>query len=363
MFRSSFRRMMLLALMMLLGAVRVESQEWKTKWDKVLADAKKEGKVAVAGPPGTAYRDVMRGFEKKYPEISLEFQGFTPANFISRFSKERQAGQYLWDIYVTGPTSFDVTGKKAGDLDPLRPVLILPEVRDESVWLGGFGKAFLDSEKQYIFAFQAEVTPQVQVNREFIPESDLNSVKGLLNPKWKGKIVIDDPRVDGAGSGRIALWTGQLGEDFVRALLKQDVGLTRDGRQLADWLARGKYPIAIGANDTEIGELQKLGVGLKIEPLAGKLAEAWRMSTGWGAVRLVNKAPHINAATVFINWLLSKEGQSAWATLAGRPSRRTDVTRVTGMSPEPGVDYFDIDREERLNLRDKGREIAKEVLR
>jgi hypothetical protein len=33
------------------------------------------------------------------------------------------------------------------------------------------------------------------------------------------------------------------------------------------------------------------------------------------------------------------------------------------MSPEPGVDYFDIDREERLNLRDKGREIAKEVLR
>ena len=245
----------------------------------------------------------------------------------------------------------------------LDQLLILPEVRDESVWLGGFGKAFLDSEKQYIFAFQAEVTPQVQVNREFIPESELNSVKGLLNPKWKGKIVIDDPRVDGAGSGRIALWTGQLGEDFVRALLKQDVGLTRDGRQLADWLARGKYPIAIGANDTEIGELQKLGVGLKIEPLAGKLAEAWRMSTGWGAVRLVNKAPHTNAATVFINWLLSKEGQSAWATLAGRPSRRTDVTRVTGMSPEPGVDYFDIDREERLNLRDKGREIAKEVLR
>jgi ABC-type Fe3+ transport system substrate-binding protein len=87
------------------------------------------------------------------------------------------------------------------------------------------------------------------------------------------------------------------------------------------------------------------------------------MSTGWGAVRLVNKAPHTNAATVFINWLLSKEAQTAWATIGGRPSRRLDVPRVTGMSPEPGVDYFDIDREERLNLRDKGREIAKEVLK
>ena len=92
MFRSSFRRMMLLALMMLLGAVRVEGQEWKTKWDKVLADAKKEGKVAVAGPPGTAYRDVMRGFEKKYPEISLEFQGFTPANFIHGSQRNAKPG-------------------------------------------------------------------------------------------------------------------------------------------------------------------------------------------------------------------------------------------------------------------------------
>ena len=45
----------------------------------------------------------------------------------------------------------------------------------------------------------------------------------------------------------------------------------------------------------------------KVEPLGGKLAEAWRLSTGWGAARLVNKAPHINAATVFVNWLLSKE--------------------------------------------------------
>ena len=359
---SLYRTLTAILVLMLSFVWRAEGQEWKTKWDKILAGAKKEGKVAVAGPPGTAYREVMRGFEKKYPEINLEFQGFTPATFTARFSKERHAGQYLWDIYITGPTSFDVTGKKAGELDRLRPVLILPEVRDEGAWLGGFGKAFLDSEKQYIFAFQAEITPQVQVNREFIPESELNSVNGLLNPKWKGKIVIDDPRVDGPGSGRIALWVGQLGEEFVRALLKQDLALTRDGRQLADWLARGKYPIAIGANDTEISELQKLGIGSKIEPLGGKLAEAWRMGTGWGAVRLVNKAPHPNAAAVFINWLLSKEGQTGWATTGGRPSRRMDVPRITGLSPELGVDYFDIDREERLQLRDKAKEIAKAVL-
>lgn len=360
---ANFRGLLLVALALSLCTAKAHSQDWKTKWDKVLADAKKEGKVAVAGPPGTAYRDVMRGFEKKYPEIALEFQSFTPTSFTARFSKERQAGQYLWDLYVTGPTGFDISAKKAGELDPIRPLFILPEVLDEKAWFGGYEKAFLDSEKKYVFAFQAQITAQVLINREFVPEKELSNVKGLLEPKWKGKIAINDPRVDGAGNGRIALWAGQLGEDFVRALLRQDLGLTRDDRQLADWLARGKYPIAIGVNETDIAELQKLGVGAKVEPLGGKLAEAWRLSTGWGAARLVNKAPHINAATVYVNWLLSKEGQAAWASTVSRPSRRIDVPRVAGMSPEPGVDYFDIDREERVHLRDKAQDISKSVLR
>src|SRR5215472_2340567 len=168
MFGSSMQRVMLAILMTVFAAPRADCQEWKTKWAKILGDANKEGKVAVAGPPGSAYRDVMRGFEKKYPEIVLEFQSFTPVNFTARFAKERQAGQYLWDVYVTGPTGFDISAKKAGELDPIRPLFILPEVLDEKAWFGGFDKAFLDSEKKYIFAFQAQITPQVLINREFV---------------------------------------------------------------------------------------------------------------------------------------------------------------------------------------------------
>ena len=66
----------------------------------------------MAGPPGTAYRDVMRGFEKSIRRSVSNFKDSLPRTLLSRFSKERQAGQYLWDIYVTGPTSFDVTGKR-----------------------------------------------------------------------------------------------------------------------------------------------------------------------------------------------------------------------------------------------------------
>ncbi|HZU06891.1 MAG TPA: extracellular solute-binding protein [Chloroflexota bacterium] len=333
-------------------------------WDDVLAAARKEGKVVVAGPPGTSYRDAMRVFEQRFPDIRLEFQGLNPVDFVVRFQKEHEAGQFLWDVYITGPTSFDLTAKRAGEIVPIRTVLLLPEVTDEAIWFGGFEEAYLDREKQYVFAFQAEVSPQVYINRDFIRENELSTVKGLLDPKWKGKIAIHDPRMDGAGNGRIASWLGQLGEDFVRALLRQDVGLTRDSRQLAEWVVRGQYPIAIGLSPTDLLEFTRAGVEHKVVPLGSRTEpEAWRLSTAFGAVRLLDGAPDPNAATVFINWLLSKEGQTAWVEKTGRPSRRLDVPRLEDTSPIPGVSYFDIDREERLELRDQAKRIAEEILR
>jgi hypothetical protein len=154
----------------------------------------------------------------------------------------------------------------------------------------------------------------------------------------EGKIAINDPRVDGAGNGRIALWTGQLGQEFVRALLKQDLALSRDDRQLADWTARGRYLSPSASTPTSPN--YKLGVGQKVEPLGGKLAEAGA-SAPVGARCVCRKAPHLNAATVFVNWLLAKEAQASWGNMVSRPSRRIDVhcRHVAGK----GVDYFDID--------------------
>ena len=319
--------------------------------------------MAVAGPPGTTFRDAMKVFERKYPEIKLEWQAFTPAPFVARFYQERNAGQYLWDVYLTGPTSFDITAKKAGDLLPLRPALLLPEVLDEKVWHGGFKKAFLDNEMQYVFGFMAEENAAVQVNRDVVPKDALNTIKGLADPKWKSKIAMQDPRIDGGGSARIAHWRGQLGEDFARAFLKQDPTLSDDRRQLAEWVVRGQYPIGVFDSQFLI-DFQKEGVGKNVVPLGAKDDPgAYRMGTSWGAARLVSKPPNPNAAKVFVNWLLSKEGQTTWVQTTQRASRRLDVPQIEGLSPMPGIDYFDIDREANLNLRDDAVKLAKEVLK
>jgi iron(III) transport system substrate-binding protein len=355
----------LLALLMmhLSGFIELVDAGWEDDWSKALNAASKEGKVAVAGAPGKPYRDVVGAFEKKFPNITLEYQGFTPADFVPRFYKERQANKFLWDIYFNGPTTFDVEAKKAGDLLPLRPVFILPEVADEKAWYGGFQNAFLDKEKQFIFSFQTEIGAQAYINRELVSEKELNSVEALTDPKWKGKIAVYDPRIDGAGNGRIAVWIGVFGEEFVKSLLKQDVGLTRDRRQLVEWVVRGKYPIGVAVSPPVLYQLQQQGVGSNVKPLGtSQTRGAYRLSSTNGVVRLINKSPHPNAATVFVNWLLSKEGQTVWVKNTGEATRRLELHGLGGDPPKPGGVYFDIDKEEGLWLRERAKELSKEVL-
>ncbi|HEY7059857.1 MAG TPA: extracellular solute-binding protein [Chloroflexota bacterium] len=344
------------------GSAPAASSSASADWDQTLAAAKQEGKVLVAGAPGSGYRDAMRAFEAKYPDIKLEYQGFGAIDFQARFASERRADQYLWDVYINGPTTFDITAKQEGGFVSLRSALLLPEVRDESAWFGGFPGAFLDSEKEYVFSFQAESTPQAYVNRDVIPESELSTIQQLTDPKWKGKIAFHDPRVDGAGNGRVAAWTSQLGEDWVRALLRQDVVLTQDYRQLAEWIVRGRYPIALGIGGGDLFTFQQEGLGKNVLPLGGKTPEAWRLSSGFGVVRLLSHPPNPNAAKVFVNWLLSKEGQTEWVTKGGRASRRLDAPVIESLTPDPEIKYFDIDREETLPLRDRAKEISKDVL-
>jgi ABC-type Fe3+ transport system substrate-binding protein len=80
---------------------------------------------------------------------------------------------------------------------------------------------------------------------------------------------------------------------------------------------------------------------------------------GFGAVALMDKAPHPNAAIVYVNWLLSKAGQTEYEK-SGRNSRRLDVPPSDpSLAGKPGVRYQDIQSEDSIPLRNKVSEISK----
>src|SRR5581483_7672890 len=192
-------------------------------WDALVAAARQEGRLTLSIPPGQLWRQVIGTFEQDYPGIILELTGANSRDFWPRVFQEGQGGVYNWDLRVGGPDPDSYEASRQGVFDPIRPLLLLPEVVDDSKWLGGLDGLFVDAEDRWFPGFIANTSAAFYVNRDFIPESDLRTDTDILDPRWRGKIAIQDPR-GGAGLGRLTAMLMAHGEGFVRDLLtKQDI--------------------------------------------------------------------------------------------------------------------------------------------
>jgi iron(III) transport system substrate-binding protein len=166
----------------------------------------------------------------------------------------------------------------------------------------------------------------VYVNSNLVSPKEFASHKDLLDSKWKGKIVADDPRKSGTGQGTFLFFYRhpQLGEDFIRSLSRQGLTFVKNYAQEVDMLGQGRFPVGIGLSDSMVEERSKRGVPIAIlDPR--QLKEGAPITPASGALSLVNRAPHPNAAKVYVNWLLSKEAQTALAQATGYISNRVDV--------------------------------------
>ncbi len=337
---------------------------WRVKWETTLAAAKREGVLVANGPPGDPLRKALKEFQKAYPDIKLKLTGMSGRNFAPRILSERGAGKYLWDIHIGGSGTPARHLKPKGVLKKIKPALILPDVIDDSMWRGGIDAGFYDKQKDSVYSFEASLAFPVWVNQDYVPKSQLSQIKDLLNPRWKGKIVWDNPLRFGVGIGYCGHLLRVLGEDFIRKLFAQDIAISTDHRQLIEMLVSGRRPIAGGVREEILGLFQAEGLGLNVKPLSPDTEEGVYLAQFSGGTVLINRAPHPNAAKVFLNWLLSKKGQTAWTTHAGTNSRRLDVTVGRDPRPNPNVRYHDdIAMEKNLPLAVQCVGIAKDVIR
>jgi len=343
------------------ASVSAAQPKWEAEWERTLAAAKKEGVVVVSATSSELLRQVLTEFERDYPAIKVQYETGNARDFWSRLEKEREVGRYLWDLRIGGVSAQAYEAKDRGVVDPIQPLLVLPEVADESKWLGGFKSLYADREKKYAMRYAGSLFGGVMVDRDVVPEKDFKTAKDLLDPRWKGKIVLQDPR-GGSGSGAYALagFLLQYGEPFVRDLLaKQQPVIVDNKRQIAEWVIRKRYPISIGMGTDTLPQFQQQGLGKNVHVVPSDDI------TG-DAVLLLNRAPHPNAAKVYVNWLLSQKTQARLAQVAELNSRRADVKPG---NPELALDprridkYLDVSDEENLEARVKVRELAKELLK
>ena len=346
----------------LLQAMPAGAQLSADNWNSIVAKAKEEGVVVVHGAPGAGYRAAMvTAFNAAYPDIKVQFSGASNSVEIPKVIRERQAGIFAWDVWIAGPGGTLNQLKPVGFFQPLKPFL-RPELIRDDIWRGGFDFGWMDSEQKLFFAFEATVQNPIMVNWDVISPKALTSIEDMIKPEFAGKIVWNDPRVTGSGNGSSQTLVRNLGEEKLTALFRNKVVYTINNQQIGEWVVRGRYPIGVGLEASTLKDFQDQGIGMNVSPLPDEYFKARQISVGFGSVGLVERAPHVNAATVYINWLLSQEGQSAWVKIP-RNSRRTDVIPAfPELVPKPGVEYFMGQGEKNSDERTGLLKLAKEAI-
>lgn len=334
---------------------------WQTSWEKSLAVARNEGKIVLYGELGPGLRTALTQAIKDSFGIELEVVTAPTREIIQRLITERERNINLADAILLGTDFTDIKAK--GIIGPVEPLLIRPEVKDSSFWPGG-SLPFLDKD-HLTLALTGAYWSYILVNSDTVAEGDLKSYKDLAHPRWRSKLVMFDP----TGSGAAVWWVmfvlnralpSEEGRALLEQVARQDLTVINDKRLQVEWVARGKYAIAIGPNMQTVTEFKKAGAPI-----------AWRRMTEGGLVHpsssvlsVPTNRPHPNAAAVFVNWLLTGEGQRIFSQAFGQPPNRLGVN-TEGIDPftvpVPGEKFYLIDEDFIVTTQTRGRLIGKEI--
>ena len=290
-------------------------------WEKVLTEARKEGKVTLYtfNFTGDIGKNISKVFNDKYG-IKVELVTGIASVLIERIKTERRAQKYIADTIDTAPTLLAM----AKDDGLTTAIGDIPSLRERDIWVMLPPKA---DPEGHIIGLRSAPYP-TWVNTTLVkPGNEPRSYKDLLESKWKGKITLDSP-VTSPLTIYVYLATrkaGTLDDDFWRRLSRQELKVGPSTREPLSWLARGEVEVHMATSDAMMAPYLKEGAPIR----AIEMVEGVPIVTNSAAISLIKDGPHSNAARVFVNWLTSREGQDFYAqTIGGFYPLRKDTPDI-----------------------------------
>lgn len=270
-----------------------------SKWQKLVNDAKQEGKVVLYTPAvGSPYhRQIGASFEKLFG-IRFEALEARPSELRERVRAEQTAGRFLGDVLYNGSSASYLMAKDGH----FQPHAELPNIRNLLPAFASDGVRVPVNVQSY----------GILANRNLVkPADEPKSWFDLLDPKWKGKILSDDMRALGIGSVLFAVTYDAFGRDFHERLAAQKPVFSRNLRNDQMRVARAEYPLYIT-------QLLPYFVQLKGLPVAFVVPKEGRPYIRFD-VSVLRNAPRPNAANLFMNYLLEMETQLLYANAGFTP--------------------------------------------
>ena len=293
---------LVLALLFFLGMLppaAVEAQDAHTA--KLIEGAKKES--SLVWYTSTSTEDIKRlfdAFNKKYPYIKTEFFNAGSARVLNRILNEARVGKVFFDLV-------SVRGVETHQL--VKEGFIQPYLSPESA---AYPQGFKDAKGYWVDYFDAYNI--IAYNTKLVPKEHApKSWDDLLDPRWKGKIAMDDEMYSWYAAMAVA-WGRERAERFMKAFAKQDIQLRSGQTLIAQLMAAGEFHMGM-ALAHRIERMKEQGAPVEwvttLDPITVSLHP----------IGVATKAPHANSAKLFIDFVLSKEGQQLVLAMGRTPSR------------------------------------------
>jgi len=269
---------------------------------KLLEDAKKEGKMVVYVSSNASDAKALKAaFEKKYPFIAMEFFSSGKDALLSKYLLEARTGTYLPDVYQS--SVFPIMnllekGLLARYYSPAREAYI-EALRDKD---GYWNATYLNA---ITMAYNARLVK---------PDEVPTSYQDLLSPKWKGKMGFVLSHTEWYFA-MLQMMGEEKGRKYMEALSKQNIQARIGSSLMNQLMMAGEFPLLISQYPTGVEELKKTGAPIDWVPL-----DPWIVYPIGIAVTAKNSHPA--AGRLYVDFILSAEGQTFMRTLSRIPARR-----------------------------------------
>jgi ABC-type Fe3+ transport system substrate-binding protein len=272
--------------------------------DTILAKAKEEKILVLYSSAdlrdGTA---LVHAFQRKFAFIEPRLFRVGSSQIPVRVLQEQRAGANLVDVIQSGDFVFYELSR-ASIFQPYDS----PERR-------AFPDTFKDKEGFWTSAYHNAAV--IAFNTNNVKEADVpKTYDDLLHPKWKGKMILD---VNGPEwyAGMLQVLGREKGMSFMRDLAKQNLHFS-NGKVLANQiLISGEYSLLVNNYEHLVQSARRRGAPIQSIPAYPVLS---RVST----IALARQAPHPNVGRLYIDFVLSEEGQKILRSF-GRGSSRNGL--------------------------------------
>jgi iron(III) transport system substrate-binding protein len=255
----------------------------------IIEGAKKEGKLQIyALLVVSDHMEIIQRFKAKYPFIDVALYRATSERLFSKIETEARANSYLVDVIgISGFQMYQLVK---------RGLMAKYESPERRFYEGGF-----KDKDGHWSAYYVNPLVTAYNSREVSPKDAPKDYADLLDPRWKGKLAMDDEEIEWFAT-MLSYWGEEKGMAYMRRLAAQNYQLRHGHTLLTQLVAAGEYPGAVLLYAPQTQYTKSRGAPIDWNALDPTV-------TGLNSMGVATRAPHPNAAKLYVDHMLSEEIQ------------------------------------------------------